>query len=232
MPIIDFIVSHYVLMILLAVATVINFVWLFFNRKDLKMNIPILIVFSLLHSIIGVLFVVIFAYIEAGFDFEAIGNMSLYGGVFFMPIVYLLYALIRKVSIGRAFDIFTISIVSTLFFARINCIISGCCRGILIGDTGIRVPTRELELLFYALFVIFTITKIYKKESNGYMYPIYMLSYGVFRFIVEFLREADGESIFHIGHIWSIISIVIGLGFILGMKYLRGKKNEKENIYQ
>lgn len=232
MPIIDFIVSHYVLMILLAVATVINFVWLFFNRKDLKMNIPILIVFSLLHSIIGVLFVVIFAYIEAGFDFEAIGNMSLYGGVFFMPIVYLLYALIRKVSIGRAFDIFTISIVSTLFFARINCIISGCCRGILIGDTGIRVPTRELELLFYALFVIFTITKIYKKESNGYMYPIYMFSYGAFRFIVEFLREADGESIFHMGHIWSIISIVIGLGFILGMKYLRGKKNEKENIYQ
>lgn len=232
MPIIDFIVSHYVLMILLAVATVINFVWLFFNRKDLKMNIPILIVFSLLHSIIGVLFVVIFAYIEAGFDFEAIGNMSLYGGVFFMPIVYLLYALIRKVSIGRAFDIFTISIVSTLFFARINCIISGCCRGILIGDTGIRVPTRELELLFYALFVIFTLTKIYKNESNCYMYPIYMFSYGVFRFIIEFLREADGESIFHMGHIWSIISIVIGLGFILGMKYLRGKKNEKENIYQ
>lgn len=232
MPIIDFIVSHYVLMILLVVATVIDFVWLFFNRKDLKMNIPILIVFSLLHSIIGVLFVVIFAYIEAGFDFEAIGNMSLYGGVFFMPIVYLLYALIRKVSIGRAFDIFTISIVSTLFFARINCIISGCCRGILIGDTGIRVPTRELELLFYALFVIFTLTKIYKNESNGYMYPIYMFSYGVFRFIVEFLREADEESIFHMGHIWSIISIVIGLGFILGMKYLRGKKNEKENIHQ
>lgn len=216
------------LIILLSIATILNFAWLFLNRKILKMNLPILILFSILHTLFGVLFVFIFAYMESGFDFEALGNLSLYGGVFFMPLVYVCYALIRKVSISRAFDIFTISIVSTLFFARINCIISGCCTGMFIGNTTIRFPTREMELLFYAIFVILTIKKIYKGENAGCYYPIYMISYGLFRFIIEFFRSSSDNSIFHLGHIWSIVAIVIGVISILGIKYYRGKQNGKE----
>ena len=224
MPIIEFIKSHYILMILLLIATIINFVWLFFIRKELKMKIWLIVLFVMIHTIIGVIFVALFAYMESGFDKEALGNISIYGSLFFMPIVYLFYALIRKINIGRAFDIFTISLVSTLFLARINCLIAGCCEGILIGNTEFRVPTREMELLYYALFSIFTIPKIYKNKTNGEIYPLYMLSYGTFRFIIEFFRESDSNSIFHISHIWSIISIVLGLSIFIYLKYFRGKK--------
>lgn len=228
MPIIEFIKSHYILMILLLVATIVNFVWLFINKKDLKMNIWVLILFVICHTVIGVIFVALFAYMESGFKKESLGNISIYGGLFFMPIVYLFYSLIRKISISRAFDIFTISLVSTLFFARINCLVSGCCEGILIGSGPYRVPTREIELLYYLLFIIFTNVKIYKNQSYGYMYPIFMVGYGVFRFIIEFLRESDSNSIFHISHIWSIISIIIGILFIIYLKYFRGKIYAKD----
>lgn len=216
-------------MILLVVATIVNFVWLFFNRKDLKTNIFVLVIFSIFHTIIGIIFVGLFAYMESGFKKEALGNISLYGGVFFMPVIYLLYALISKIKISRAFDIFTISLISTLFFARINCLISGCCLGIKFPNSEIRVPTREIELLFYLLFMIFAISKIYKNETNGYIYPIYMLSYGILRFILEFLREGDNTiGILHIGHIWSLVSIVIGILFIIYLKYFRGKIYAKD----
>lgn len=215
-------------MILLLLATTINFVWLYLNRKDLKMNLLILILFSIFHTIIGVLFVSLFAFVESGFDMNSLGNLSLYGGVFLMPIVYLGYALIRKVPIGRAFDIFTISLVETLFFARINCLVSGCCYGILIGDTGFRVPTRELELLFYLVFIILFSDRIFKRQSNGNIYSYYLISYGIFRFISEFFRASSEQNIFRISHVWSIISCFVGCLLII-LNFRRKNKYERES---
>lgn len=227
MPIIDFIVSHYILMILLLLATIVNFIWLFFNRKELKMNIPILILFSIFHTIIGVLFVVLFAFAESGFDLDSFGNLSLYGGVFLMPIIYLGYALVRKVSIGRAFDIFTISLIETLFFARINCLFAGCCQGISLGNSSFKFPSRELELLFYVLFVIIFIDKIIKDKTNGYIYPTYLVFYGIFRFIIEFFRESSNiVGVLHFGHFWSLLSLLVGASFLILFRK-RGEKYEK-----
>lgn len=228
MPIIDFIVTHYVLMILLLLATIINFVWLFLNRKDLKMNLLVLILFSIFHTIIGVLFVVLFAFSESGFNIESFGNLSLYGGVFLMPIVYLGYALVRKIPIGRAFDIFTISLVETLFFARINCFFGGCCKGIFLPWLNFNFPSRELELLFYLLFIILFTDKIFKNKSTGKVYPTYMVSYGIFRFFIEFLRESDANSLLHLGHIWSIVSFLLGLTRIILMYFGEKKHGEKK----
>lgn len=227
MPLIDFFVSHYILMILLLAGSLINGIWLFLNRKDLKMNIFGIILFSIFHSLIGVIFVMLFAYIESGFDRSKFGSVSIYGGTFFMPLVYFLYALIMKIKFSRAFDIFSVSLIETLFFARINCIISGCCEGILIPNTNIRVPTREIELLYYLIFLILVIPYIYKNKSNGYIYPLYLLSYGVVRFISEFFRVANTSNILHNGHISSIVAIILGVAFILYLKFLRGKKYEE-----
>ncbi len=226
--IIEFIKSHYVLMILLLLATIINFVWLYLNRKEIKMNVFIIILFSLIHTIIGVIFVSLFAYIESGFNKDSIGNISLFGGIFLMPLIYFLYSLIRKVKISKVFDIFTISLISTLFCARINCLVSGCCKGIYLFNSDFRFPYRELELTYYLIFIVIFIKDIYKGKTNGLVYPLYLLSYGIFRFLFEFLRESNSSnSIFHIAHIWSLISILIGIGLIIFIKFNRGKINEQ-----
>lgn len=226
--IIEFIKSHYALMILLLIATIFNFAWLFLNKKELKMNnIFLIILFALAHTILGIIFVLVFAYLESGFNKDAIGNISLFGGVFFMPLVYSLYALVRKIKISKAFDIFTVSLISTLFCARINCLVSGCCKGIYLFNSDFRFPYRELELVYYLIFIILFVKDIYKGKSSGLIYPIYMVSYGLFRFVFEFLRESDSSNVFHIAHIWSLISIVIGISLIIYVKYFRGKQNEQ-----
>ena len=51
MAIIEFIVSHYILMILLLVATTVDFVRLFLNKKALKMNLLIAIIFFIFHTL-------------------------------------------------------------------------------------------------------------------------------------------------------------------------------------
>ena len=61
--------------------------------------IPIAIV----HTLYGVLTVKVFAFLETGFDKASIGNMSLFGGVFFMPLAYWLGAKISRRPTGEGF---------------------------------------------------------------------------------------------------------------------------------
>ncbi len=131
-----------------------------------------------------------------------------------MPIYYAIYAVIKKLSFRTVFDIFVIPLAGTLFFARCNCLYGGCCLGVMTPG-GWRVPTREIELAFYAILIIFMSTWIVKGKANGLAYPTYMAAYGLFRFIIEWFRDAGNESLFHMGHIWAIVSMVIGTGLIL-----------------
>ena len=137
------------LIIMLSLATLCSFIWLCFNREKLNSPIWLLLIISILHTLFGVLCVKFFAILEVGFDMSKAGNMSMYGGIFFMPLFYFLYSKIKKIDLGLTFSIFTISIVITYFFARINCLHGGCCYGMEIGNTGYRYPTRELELIYY-----------------------------------------------------------------------------------
>lgn len=230
MPIIDFIVSHYVLMILLLLATIVNFVWLYLNRKDLKMGLIFSIFYSIFLTITGVISVVLFSFAENGFDINSLGNISLFGAIFLMPIIDFYYALIKKIPIGRLFDLMAISLAETLFFARMNCLFSGCCYGILIGDTRFRVPIREIELLFYFVFIIIFAVKVYNKKTNGFVYPIFLLTYGILRFITEFFRASSSNSSFHLAHVRSLISIALGILFLLVLWRLRYGHEKQKNI--
>ena len=61
---------------------------------------------AVLHTLIGVLSVKIFAFLETGFNPDSLGNMSLFGGVFFMPVLYFISAKVSKRNIKTVFDIF------------------------------------------------------------------------------------------------------------------------------
>lgn len=85
-------------------------------------------------------------------------------------------------------------------FGRIGCLMSGCCHGAYLGSEyvfggvymktsngwGYYVPTQLYESLF--LFVLATILIVlYLKRCNITM-SIYLIAYGVWRFIIEFFR--------------------------------------------
>ena len=207
-------ISGHTLTVLLAAGTVFDFLWLLRFRRPLRLGRPAAAALSLSHTLYGVLAVSLFAIIEGMGDPASVGNMSLFGGVFFMPIAYYGWARLTKRSAAQVFDVFTICLVFTLFCARFNCLLAGCCKGALIpGTDGLRWPTRELELAFYAVLLLVLARRVLAGKSRGLSYPIYMMAYGVFRFIVETFRESSSQSLFHIAHLWALVSLCVGASF-------------------
>lgn len=203
--------TDHALILLLGCGTLFNVYWLHRCRERLHLRWPSVLLLSVLHTVLGVLSVKVFALFETG-NFS---NMSLFGGVFFMPLFYWGVAKLAKQKAADVFDVFTICLVFTLMCARLNCMISGCCLGAHIpieGLTHLRFPTRELELLFYILLLSRLWRKVLSGSARGMIYPIYMISYGIFRFVTETLRFSDRtDSILHVSHLWALLSLGIGI---------------------
>lgn len=203
--------SDHALILLLGCGTLFNVYWLHRCRERLHLRWLSVLLLSVLHTVLGVLSVKVFALFETG-NFS---NMSLFGGVFFMPLFYWGVAKLAKQKAADVFDVFTICLVFTLMCARLNCMISGCCLGAHIpieGLTHLRFPTRELELLFYVLLLSRLWRKVVTGSARGMIYPIYMISYGIFRFVTETLRVSDRtDSILHVSHLWALLSLGIGI---------------------
>lgn len=210
MPLLTWLSDH-ALILLLGCGTLFNVYWLHRCRERLHLRWLSVLLLSVLHTVLGVLSVKVFALFETG-DFS---NMSLFGGVFFMPLFYWGVAKLAKQKTADVFDVFTICLVFTLMCARLNCIISGCCLGAHIpieGLTHLRFPTRELELIFYVILLSRLWRKVLSGSARGMIYPIYMISYGIFRFVTETLRVSNRtDSILHISHLWALLSLGIGI---------------------
>ena len=208
-----------ILILLLSAGAVFTAVWLILLRKRLDMPWYAAIPLAILSTVYGVLTAKVFAFLEAGINTDSFGNMRLFGVVFFMPLAYWLGAKLSKRSYREVFDVFTPCIIFTFMCARINCIVSGCCIGLPIpGMNGVRFPTREAEILFYIILLICLCPRVLKGKYRGQAYPIYMISYGAFRFVEEFFRSADTSSVFHSAHIWALIALIIGISIYAEIK--------------
>ena len=208
-----------ILILLLSAGAVFTAVWLILLRKRLDMPWYAAIPLAILSTVYGVLTAKVFAFLESGFNTDSFGNMRLFGVVFFMPLAYWLGAKLSKRSYREVFDVFTPCMIFTVMCARINCIVSGCCIGLPIpGMNGVRFPTREAEILFYIILLICLCPRVLKGKYRGQAYPIYMISYGAFRFVEEFFRSADTSSVFHRAHIWALITLIIGISIYAEIK--------------
>ena len=198
------------LLLLLAAGATFTSVWLILLRKRLNMAWYVAIPIAIVHTLYGVLTVKAFAFLETGFDKASIGNMSLFGGVFFMPLAYWLGAKISRRPTGEVFDIFTPCMIFTVMCARVNCILSGCCRGMLIpGTNATRFPTREIELVFYVILLA-------------------VLCPQIFRFVNEFFREADTQMVFHRSHIWAVLALIIGTAVNAEIQSRKSKEKRRK----
>lgn len=195
------------LIVLLLLGTIFDVFWLYGMRRQLQMKWFAVVAFSVLHTAVGVCSVKVFAFLESG----EVGNMSLFGAVFFMPVVYWLGARLTKCPYGKVCDVFAPCVLFTLMCARINCMIEGCCMGAYIPGTHFRFPTRELEIFYYIVMLVLLIPRVKKGRNPGGIYPFYMASYGAFRFVDEFFRTSSTGMLFHLAHVWATIAFAVGL---------------------
>lgn len=168
---------------------------------------------------------------EAGFNFgEGLTFIGgLIGGVGFFLIVYFIVRRKFNDTLLKVMPIVGSCVTVAHGFGRIGCFIAGCCYGKptcsdygCYFDTLERVhPTQLYEAIF--LFVLFAVlTFLAFKYEFQYNMGIYLIAYGIFRFINEFFRGDDrGQFVKGVSpsQFWSIIMVLLGIGYILAIKF-------------
>lgn len=154
-------------------------------------------------------------------------GFSLFGSILIEPWFFIAGAKIFRRNIRDVLDVYTLCAIAGLFAARVNCLVTGCCLGALMphSDT-VRWPTRETEMVFHLILFVILYKKTCKNKLPGSIFPIYMISYGVFRFIEEWFRE--GRRVLgpmHMAHLWAILSLIVGGALYFEISE-RGKKHQ------
>lgn len=176
------------------------------------------IAMCLLYAVLSVISVLVFASVEElikSGEFQ-IGAVSTYGLYLIAP--FIMMAVFRKDRADR-FDELAVYAMPSLFLQRIRCLIAGCCYGTHMFGGDLRWPVREAELIFYAVMLVVLIRGARSgRMARGSLFPLLMVCYGSLRFILEFFRANNGAGLFHLPHIWSMLTIVAGLSVLLEIK--------------
>ena len=201
-----------------------------------KYNIPLLktsIIVPLL-AVLGVLSTILLYFIENG-EWD---GMSFFGAVLFLPIIFSPIAKLFRIPIPCMLDF--IAPPGLIMFAvmKINCAISGCCGGIILGykenGKAIQFPSPIVEAITTILLVCILLYFEHKGKTKDKLYPISLVSYGVLRFILNFLREPGKALLFGMqkGTVWSLVAIISGLLWLFIIAYINLDKKYKNAIKQ
>lgn len=204
--------NHHLLLFALAIITG-NFAWLMCFREELRIDYKTAFGIAVLHDIIGYSAMKFWAIVEVGGDLSRAVDMRLFGAVFVLPLFYYAGARRAKRNVAMVMDISAICLVIGLICGRLNCLYVGCCVGTDIwGLQRLKWPLRETELIFYFGFIAYFGKKIYRKQTYGQIYALFMFLYGGMRFLMEWVRVeyTTRVGIFHLAHIWALLSFCVG----------------------
>lgn len=146
-----------------------------------------------------------------------IGGTSFYGAVFVVPIIFLLATKVFCIPYGELIDLCAPAECVMLAIMKVQCLVSGCCSGreLYVNAEGIPVyfPSQMAELVNALIICAVLMIMAYRKMSQGSVYPLYMLIYGITRFVLNTFRAHQADFLFGMppGHVWSLLSIVIGI---------------------
>lgn len=177
---------------------------------------------------------------EAGFDFGSgitfIGGVI--GGAAFFVLFYIILRKRYKTNLMDTLSMFPCCILIGHAFGRIGCFFAGCCYGKATDSfLGVQFPhliekvhpTMLYEAAF--LFIMFAVCSVLLlKYKSCHNMSLYMFSYGVFRFLVEFLRGDDRGAFLGImspSQFWSAIMII---GAVVLFFFERKRKKQLEGL--
>ena len=155
------------------------------------------------------------------------GGMSFHGGALGVIIAGLIYAYRNKLNFYALADAATPIVAIGLGLGRIGNFINAELWGkptnlpwamIFPGSDGVpRHPTQLYEMFLEGV-VLATISYLLLKtlKKNGLVFYSFIGLYGVFRFLIEFVREPDDISFYtHFGFIFGFMSIGQFLSFVM-----------------
>ncbi|MBR4719363.1 MAG: prolipoprotein diacylglyceryl transferase [Lachnospiraceae bacterium] len=126
-----------------------------------------------------------------------------YGGIITGILSIFVYCKIKKLSFLTYMDMMAPAVAINQGLGRVGCFMAGCCYGKptdswfgvvfpenSLAPAGIRlIPTQLISALFDILLAVFLILITRKVKYRGMVSGIYLLMYGVGRFIIEIFRD-------------------------------------------
>ncbi|HUI08487.1 MAG TPA: prolipoprotein diacylglyceryl transferase [Verrucomicrobiae bacterium] len=191
----------------------------------------------------GKLFHIIFFWNEFIAGWRAEGLRSLregfvfYGGFIVATLTAVGYARMKRLPLAKLADVLAPSIALGHAFGRLGCFFNGCCYGKPCSlpwavtfppphvMAGIPVHPTELYEVLGNLAIFTGLTAIYRRKwFDGQIWWLYVLSYGVLRFVVEFFRgdyETYYFGVFTIAHFFAGAMVVLAL---IGLRLCRSSR--------
>jgi len=155
-----------------------------------------------------------------------------YGGLFGVLLSLKIYAKLTKYDEAVIFRLIAPAIPLFHAFGRIGCFLAGCCYGKalpyhvnLLGVMPIdRIPTQLIESAFeFIMYIVLLFAGRKNKDLN--LLKIYLLSYAVFRFSLEFFRGDEVRGIFLLSTSqWISIAILV---YYAIKRFIKGKRQPR-----
>ncbi|MHC4124801.1 MAG: prolipoprotein diacylglyceryl transferase [Planctomycetota bacterium] len=169
-----------------------------------------------------------------GFSYTGLLGMSYHGGLLGAILASLLFCYKNRINFWCFADLITPAIPLGYTFGRLGNFFNGELYGRVtsvpwgmyfpLDTTGqLRHPSQLYEAFFEGIFLFIILWSVRKKRLfDGFHFCLYIISYGIVRFCIEFVREPDLglEYIWHfftMGQLLSISMILIGI-FIFSIK--------------
>ncbi len=163
------------------------------------------------------------------------GGLVWYGGVLFGALTAVYFIWKRKIPLWKFADIVSIALSIGLGFGRIGCTMAGCCYGkechapfaIVFKNpysaAPLNVPLWPTEPISAAanFLIAGLLYLIYRRRRfPGEVFGLYLIFYGIFRFLIEFVRATPKEilGVFSNNQVISIIMVAAGILILIYRK--------------
>ena len=166
------------------------------------------------------------------------GGIGLLGGILGATIAGSFYAWRHRYPVGRMVDLLTPGLLLGMFIGRLGDIVNGEH----LGETLVRPwaflythpgspangegPMHPVIVYEMALDVVIGVVAYFligKLRPNGSVFYLYLLMYGLGRFVIQFMRE---DAVWFLGlqqaHLLSLLLVAIALGFLVTRVRLTG----------
>ena len=237
------------LLVVVGVIAACSVVFVYLKKFTLSKNTIIDLLITFIATIVtGFIFAVLFENLYECIKNASLNNpqkwtwsMTFYGGIFggvaAFFLMYKFYFLGNNEPIlSKLLIIAPGAIALGHAFGRLGCFFNGCCYGketeswygiLFPGFAHKVIPTQLFEMIFLFILAAILLLLAFKWNSK-FTLPIYLISYGIFRFFIEFVRgdERGQLGILSPSQYWSILLFVSGIVFLV--VYIKGLQNKAQ----
>ena len=197
------------------------------RRQKYGLSMLSAVCFSMLLIITGTLGAKLLSFAKSGFT--SFNGMAFYGSIFLNLLLVPLFGLPFRMKPAQSWDLSAPAAALLISCFRFGCYCAGCCGGVLctIGSFTFRWPAQMLESFGDMVLTVILLRLEGKEICRGLLHPIFLVSYGSMRFVIEWMRDMP-ELILGLseGHWNSLLSILIGVVWLFVHRKITRKRQK------